>query len=434
MFQKLIEYFDERSVLLLGFGREGRSSYELIRKYYPKKPLGIADRNAVDVQDKQVRLFSGDSYLDAIGQYDLVMQSPGVSLRDVNIPKGVEISGQIDLFLRFVTCETIGVTGTKGKSTTSTLIYEILCAAEKSACLIGNIGTPVFESLANIEGKTAVIEMSSHQLEFAKASPHIAVFTNIYEEHLDHYKGFKGYVDAKLNILRYQHKNDYFVYNAGQSLGDYIDFTTSGATGIAVGAGDGEKDDFLHALTKLNTRLTGVHNHHDIYFAAAVAKILGIEKDAVERGIQNFSGIEHRMEPFGVFYGIKFYNDCIATVPESVIFAVQALKDVDCLIIGGMDRGIDYTEFVAELRESGISHLICMPETGHDIGAKIAVFGEKINIVCVDDMAQAVQNAFALTAGGKSCLLSPAAPSYNRYKSFEEKGRQFKRLVSEWAE
>lgn len=434
MFRKLIDYFGERSVLLLGFGREGRSTYAFIRKYYPQKPLGIADKNAVDIEDDHVRLFTGEGYLDAMEQYDLVMQSPGVSLRDVNIPDGVEVSGQIDLFLRFVDCETIGVTGTKGKSTTSTLIYEILRAAEKSACLIGNIGTPVFESLTDIQGKTAVIEMSSHQLEFAKASPHIAVFTNIYEEHLDHYKGFKGYVDAKLNVLRHQHKNDYFVYNADQSLGDFIDFKNLAATGIAVSADDGEKDTFLHSLTKLNIRLPGRHNHHDIYFAAAVAKILGIKKDALARGIQNFSGIEHRMEPMGVFHGIRFYNDCIATVPESVIFAVQALKDVDSLIIGGMDRGIDYTRFVAELRESGIDHLICMPETGHDIGAKLAALGSKINIVLVDDMEQAVQNAFALTAVGKSCLLSPAAPSYNRYKSFEEKGRQFKKLVSAWAE
>lgn len=432
MYQRLIEYFENRSVLLLGFGREGRSTYELIRKYYPKKPLGIADRNTVDIEDEHVQLFTGDGYLDAINQYDLVMQSPGISLRDVKLPESVEISGQIDLFLRFVTCEKIGITGTKGKSTTSTLIYEILRAAGKPACLIGNIGTPVFESLADIAGKTAVIEMSSHQLEFAKASPHIAVFTNIYEEHLDHYNGFKGYVGAKLNILRFQDEKDYFFYNADQPLRDCIDFETLKASGISVGKNDGENDAFLHALTLLNSRLPGAHNHHDIYFAAAVAKSLGIEKDAMERGILNYSGIEHRMEPFGVFHGIQFYNDCIATVPESVLFAIHALKDVDCLIIGGMDRGIDYSKFVAELAKSGIGHLICMPETGHSIGKSLVMLGSKIDIVFVEDMEQAVQKVFELTEVGKSCLLSPAAPSYNRYKSFEEKGREFKKLVSEW--
>lgn len=432
MFQKLIEYLSSRSILLLGFGREGRSTYELIRKYYPQKPIGIADRNAVDIEDEFVRLYTGDGYLDAIKQYDLIMQSPGVSLRDVEIPDGVEISGQMDLFLRFVACETIGITGTKGKSTTSTLIYEILRAAEKPACLIGNIGTPVFESLAEIEGKTAVIEMSSHQLEFAKASPHIAVFTNIYEEHLDHYKGFKGYVDAKLNILRYQDEKDYFVYNASQPLRDCIDFETLKATGIPVGESDGEEDEFLYSLTRMNSRLPGSHNHHNIYFAAAVAQILAIEKNAIERGIKNYRGIEHRMEPFGVFHGIKFYNDCIATVPESVLFAVQALGDVDSLIIGGLDRGIDYSKFVSELMKSGIGHLICMPETGHSIGKSLTMMGSPINIVLVDDMEQAVQSAFRLTETGKSCLLSPAAPSYNRYKSFEEKGREFKKLVSDW--
>lgn len=432
MYQRLIEYFENRSVLLLGFGREGRSTYELIRKHYPQKQLGIADRNALDIADEYVRLFTGDGYLEAIKEYDLVMQSPGISLRDVKIPDSVEISGQIDLFLRFVACEKIGITGTKGKSTTSTLIYEILRAAGKPACLIGNIGTPVFESLQDIEGKTAVIEMSSHQLEFAKASPHIAVLTNIYEEHLDHYNGFKGYVDAKLNILRYQNENDYFVYNADQPLRDCIDFTALKATGIPVGENDDENDAFLNALTKLNSRLPGKHNHHDVYFATAVARILGIGNDAVERGIQHYSGIEHRMEPFGTFHGIKFYNDCIATVPESVLFAVQALADVDCLIIGGMDRGIDYSKFVTGLAKSGISHLICMPETGHSIGKSLAMVEPAMNIVFVEDMEQVVQKAFELTKAGKSCLLSPAAPSYNRYKSFEEKGREFKKLVSDW--
>jgi len=186
MCQELIDYFRDQSVLILGFGREGRSTYEFIRKYLPQKQIGIADQRSLEIKDEFVDLFTGENYLEAIGKFDLVMQSPGISLRSVKIPKSVEMSGQMDLFLRFAPCVKIGITGTKGKTTTSTLIFETLRAADISTCLIGNIGVPVFDSLEEIEGKTAVIEMSSHQLEFVKASPHIAVLTNIYEEHLDH--------------------------------------------------------------------------------------------------------------------------------------------------------------------------------------------------------------------------------------------------------
>ncbi len=431
MFQQLIDYFENRSVLVLGFGREGRSTYAFIRKHYPKKMLTIADRNALTIEDAYVQLFTGEDYLDAIKGVDLVMQSPGVSLRDVKVPDSVEISGQIDLFLRFVQCEKIGITGTKGKSTTSTLIYEILCAAGRPACLIGNIGTPVFESLADIAGKTAVIEMSSHQLEFAKASPHIAVLTNIYPEHLDHYKGFEGYVNAKLNILRFQKSDDFLIYNPDQTLGDFFDIEKMKAKIVPVSARDGEQSVFLNGLTHMNDRLPGMHNHQDIYFAAAVAACLGIENRAVEKGIKNFRGIEHRLEPVGVFREIKFFDNAIATIPTAVMFDIDALAGVSSLIIGGMDRGIDYSEFIEELDKSSIKNLICLPDTGHSIGRELIKRGSRLRVVIVEDMEKAVECAFELTGSGESCLLSPAASSYNRYKNFEEKGEHFKRLVRE---
>ena len=211
----------------------------------------------------------------------------------------------------------IGITGTKGKTTTSTLIYEVVSAAGKDACLIGNIGVPVFDVIDSIEGKTAVIEMSSHQLEFTRTSPHIAVLTNIYPEHLDHYNGFEGYVGAKYNIMKHQTKDDYLIYNPDQDLTGIIDLDAVKSNKIAVSANDGEKDEFLKSLTSLNGRLLGEHSHQDIYFAAKVAEILGIEKSAVKKGIENFKGIPHRLEPVGEFRGIKFYNDSIATIPRS---------------------------------------------------------------------------------------------------------------------
>ena len=431
MYQKLIEYFESRSVLILGFGREGRSTYAFIRKYYPDKPLGVADIKRVDIEDENVRVFSGDGYLDAVKRYDLVMQSPGISMCDVDASDSVEISGQTDLFLRFVACETVGVTGTKGKTTTSSLIYEILLAAQKPACLIGNIGVPVFDSLADLEGKTAVIEMSSHQLEFVKASPHIAVLTNIYEEHLDHYNGMTGYVNAKLNIYRFQNETDFFIFNPDQNMSAFFDLNDVKAKIIPVSSKEGEKSEFHQSLTVLNERLKGTHNSQNIYFAAAAANCLGISNEAVKLGIENFKGIEHRLELVGVFKGVKFYDNSIATIPTAVMLDIEALADVSSLIIGGMDRGIDYSGFVESLEESGIQNLICLPDTGHSIGKELMKRGSSLRIILAADMEEAVKSAFELTRAGHSCLLSPAASSYNRYKDFEEKGRHFKALVRE---
>ena len=203
MYPKIAEYLRDRTVLLVGFGREGQSSYRYIRKYFPEKPIAVADKNAVSVDDPFVTCICGENYLDCIGDFDVVLKSPGISFKNVDAPTHTEITCQVDLFLRFADCRKVGVTGSKGKTTTSTLTYQMLKAAGKDCRLIGNIGVPVFDSLADLTPDTvAVIEMSSHQLEFTHASPEVAVLTNLYEEHLEHYKGgFAGYTAAN-HILR----------------------------------------------------------------------------------------------------------------------------------------------------------------------------------------------------------------------------------------
>ncbi len=429
MSNPLIDYIKDKRILILGFGREGRSSYNYIRKYLPDVILTVADRRDVSVDDPNIRLVTGDDYLSCIGDSDIVFKSPGISFCGVFVPKGVEITCQTDLFMRFAPCLKVGVTGTKGKTTTSTLIYEILRAAGAATCLIGNIGVPVLDKLDSAEGSTAVIEMSSHQLEFTRVSPHVAVFTNLFEEHLDHYDGFKGYAAAKLNIMRNQSPDDFYIYNSDQDLSEYYSLGEVVSNKVPVSASDGEGSEFLNMLTTLNPRLTGVHNHQDIFFAAAAACCLGIGDDAITSGIKGFGGIEHRMEPVGTFKGIKFINDCIATIPRAVMCAVEAVGDVDTLILGGMDRGLDYGDFCHALEESTIRNIIGLPETGHMICARLAESGSGKRLYRAAGMEDAVEKAFRVTEKGKSCLLSPAAASYNIYRDFEEKGGHFKKLV-----
>ncbi|MEG0979517.1 MAG: UDP-N-acetylmuramoyl-L-alanine--D-glutamate ligase [Oscillospiraceae bacterium] len=421
------EYFKNKRVLILGFGREGRSTYNYIRKYLPDMPLAIADQNHINLEDENTTLICGHEYMSVVNDYDIIMKSPGISVRDVSIDEKVVVTCQMELFLKFALCKKIGVTGTKGKTTTSTLIYKMLKSAGIDACLIGNIGVPVFEKLDDSRGMVAVIEMSSHQLEFVRTSPDVAVITNIYPEHLDHYKGFDGYVNAKLNILRYQTSQDVLISNADQKITDFTDIQIK-AKHIQISVNDDEENEFLSKLARLNANLKGRHNAQDIFFAAATASIVGASNEAIEKGVAEFYGIPHRMELVGEFRGIKFYNDCIATIPTAVMLAVDALEDVDTLIIGGMDRGLDYTDFITKLVDSKISNIICLPDTGYKIGKELEKLN-KNNVFFADDMQKAVEISFAKTAKGKSCLLSPAASSYNCYKNFEEKGNHFKELV-----
>lgn len=429
MCQSLIEFLKDKNIVILGFGREGVSTYNYIRKYFPEKPLAIADKKEISIEDKNVTLLTGDGYMDKVFDYEIVIKTPGVPIVNIEIPENVLITCQVDLFLQYAPCKKIGITGTKGKTTTSTLIYNLVSEAGCDAYLVGNIGVPVFDIIDECDGKVAVIEMSCHQLEFCRTSPDVAVFTNIYEEHLDHYDGYRGYINAKLNIVNHQTEENYLIYNADQDVDGLIDFSQYKSNKIAVSAEP--KNDFQQNLTTLNSRLIGKHCHQDIFFAEAVARLFGADDDAVVRGVEKFTGIPHRMEPVGEFKGISFYNDSIATIPHAVECAVDALGNIDTLIFGGLDRGITYDDFITYLDECPINNIIGMPETGTKICKALLAMGTKKNVVPVETMQEAVEAAFRFTAKGKTCLLSPAAPSYNVYRNFEHKGNHYKEIVKE---
>lgn len=429
---RIIEYIKEKKILILGYGREGISTYNYIRKHLPEKKLTIADKNYINLDDKNADVICGDDYLSYLGDFDIVFKSPGIAfLDDVKYPPTTEITCQTDMFLRFAEPTVVGITGSKGKTTTSTLIYEMLKAGGKNACLIGNIGVPVFEKADESDDLIAVIEMSSHQLEFTTASPKVAVLVNIYEEHLDHYKtGFSGYANAKLNITRYQTEEDYFVYNDEQDVGHGFDVTKSiGGTPIKVGFTKASNDKFVNELWHSTEHLKGEHNRQDIAYALAVARIFGVDDESVRNAIKGFKGIEHRMEFVGKFNGVTYYNDSIATIPTAVMGAIKALKNVETLIFGGLDRGIDYEEFTEFLINSEIKNLIGLPETGHDILDDVKLHNTLVNTIYAENMEDAVINAIRETKENGVCLFSPAAASYNFYKNFEEKGRHFKELV-----
>ena len=422
----IIEFFKDKSLLILGFGREGKSTYNYIRKYLPNKIIAIGDKNPVKIDDENVEYYCGDDYLSHIGKFQIVMKSPGISFVNVDVPENTLVTCETDLFMKYAPCKKIGVSGSKGKTTTSTLIYKMLCEGNIPCELMGNMGLPVFDYIEDMENKVAVIELSSHQLEFTRTSPNISVLTNIFEEHLEHYKGgMTGYVNAKLNIVRHQGENDTFIYNGTQGLSEYLDLDTVKSKKIPVYQNEDKPFEFN------NEHLLGEHNKQDVKYAFAVAREMGVSVEDCKRAIDKYEGIEHRMEKVGTYKDITFYNDCIATIPEAVLNAVKAIN-ADTLIIGGKDRGIDYTEFAKDLEKSQLSVIIGTKSTGHKVIDMMIENGTEKVLIKSENLEEAVKNAFAKTKKNGICILSPAASSYNEYKNFEEKGNHYKILIKKY--
>lgn len=347
-----------------------------------------------------------------------------------------KITSQLELFLEFFNAFTIGITGTKGKSTTSSLIYQMLQDQNRRSILLGNIGKPVFDFLEDFQTDTIVVlEMSSHQLEYMKRSPNIAILLNIFPDHLDHYDSYEMYGKAKCNIFEHQKSTDYFLYNAdNQTIQKVMGNPKSISYSVSF-AGNQEseiylKDNFVFVKntkvydTREVRKLAGDYSLNNIMFVLGISEILKLDLKQTVQTIKQFEPLRHRLQLVGTYEGITYYDNSIATIPEATIEAVKALKDVDTLIIGGMDRGINYTELEEFINQSQIGNIICMPKTGHDIARRL-----KRRTYLVSTMEEAVDVAKRVTTRGKSCLLSPAAASYGFFKNFEEKGDLYQRLV-----
>lgn len=432
--ERIWEKLKGKKILILGFGREGRSTYEFLREMDSEMEIGVADLREVEElkRDVKVRGFYGADYLEAAREYDVIMKGPGVIVKDA-LPEEVlmRMTGQTDLLIGaarevLTSGKVIGITGTKGKSTTTSLLTRILQEAGRKVVFVGNIGVPCFEHLDEIDEDTdVVLELSSHQLEFAHNSPEIGVILNIYEEHLDHYLSLAHYQEAKKNLVRFQKAGDFAL------LGPGVEAETAGTV---------VRLDEL-PLAEVETQLKGEHNRFNITVCLEIAKILGVSREVALKAVAEFKGLPHRMEFVGEFSGVKYYDDSIATSVPSVLAAIETLGDVDTLIAGGMDRGLNYAPLVEALGRSTVRNVILLPETGERIlrlfetGAdgiglvQMDMLAEPKNVRLVKDMAEAVTLAKKVTTKGKSCLMSPAAASYNTYRNFEERGDDFQRLV-----
>ncbi|MDR0206975.1 MAG: UDP-N-acetylmuramate dehydrogenase [Bacteroidales bacterium] len=399
---EITKLLKDKKIAILGFGREGKSSIHFIRKYLPENHITILDKNDVDIQDDKTTIVCGDDYLNNLNAYDIVLKTPGISLANLKDIDTEKISSQTSFFLQYFGKQTLGITGTKGKSTTASLIYHILKVCGRKAILAGNIGIPFFDIIDNIDEETIVVaELSAQQLEYVKHSPHIAVLLNLYQEHLDHFTSFSNYCEAKFNIAKYQNENDSFIYNNDDGM------ITK-----------------LLTQNKLNRDFHTFSNKTHYEAAIETCKQLGISEDKITLAITSFIPLEHRQEFVGERHGILFYNDSISTVPEATIYALKTLKNVNTLILGGFDRGIDYSILYDYLHSHPVENVVYMGPAGNRMKTEWATKG-----VIENDMQRIVSFAITHTRKGKICLLSPAAASYDQFTNFEERGNRFKQCV-----
>jgi len=434
-----IETLKNKKILILGFGREGKDTFEFLRKIFPEKNFGIADKDKncklqiANCKLRKVKWHLGENYLKALKDYDVIIKSPGIPIHLPEIEGAFregKITSQTEIFFENYKGKIVGITGTKGKSTTASLIYKVLKEGGLKVRLAGNIGKPVLNYLiSSREDEILVYELSSHQLYNLKISPHIAVFLNIYPEHLDYYKDFNEYLMAKANITLWQKEDDFLVYNfKDKNVREIVE--KSRAKKIPI-------KDYSNVLKSIGIKKIPFYGDFyglNIACAIEVGKIFGVNRKKIKRAIERFKPLKHRLEYIGRFKGIKFFNDSLSTIPQTTIAALNSLGEkVQTLILGGYDRGLDFKELAREILRRKIKHLILFPETGDRIWREILNQTKDDSIlpkaILVQNMRDAVKTAFEITQKGKICLLSPASPSFGLFKDYKERGNLFKKYV-----
>ncbi len=440
----LKSYTDNKNVCILGFGREGRSTYKMLEKYCTCKSITICDLNPVDRSalnlPDSVEIISGSDYQASLNSFDVVFKSPGIVLETP--PEELEclITSETQIFFECFRSQIIGITGTKGKSTVTSLIYHILSESGRYDCRIaGNIGIPVFDIADTMNPDTVVVcELSCHQLEYMSVSPFTAVMLNLYEEHLDHYGTFERYAAAKRNIYLHQQPGDRFFCNYDilpEKIASSVFSISNTDRRAEFFVGNGSVTCNMGPVYKIpvdKIRLLGEHNHYNIAVSYLVCQLYGIDDSEFGSALESFIPLAHRLEFTAEKNGVRYYDDSISTACATAIEAVKSVPSPGTILVGGMDRGIDYTELIDFLGSTDIN-VICMEKSGKRIFDEIKSNDFKLpeRVYYVQHLDEAVKLAAEITPSGTSCVMSPASASYGIFRNFEERGDAFKELVSQ---
>ena len=395
----ITEKFDNKSVLIWGYGIEGKSTEGFLKKYCKPSKIEIFEGKPEELKEEG---------------YDFIIKSPGIP-GDYPDEK---YTSQTELFLEEFRDRVIGITGTKGKSTTTSMLYHVLSnLISNRVVLVGNIGIPCldyYEEMSSDSQAIAVMEMSCHQLNNVRVSPHFAVFLNLYEEHLDYYKTFEKYALAKMNIGKYQVPGDKIF------VGESVPRLNMRGLEYRIPEFDERRYDL---------KILGQHNQWNAEFVKKVCVSgLKLNEDDTISEIEKFEGLPHRLEFIGNVDGIDYYDDSISTIPLATINACKSIPNIKIAIIGGMDRGIGYEELIKFIKEARDIIFLCAYATGERIYEEAE---RPFNCKKVKDIDEALEVVLKYADSGDAVVLSPAAASYGYFKNFAERGDYFKKKILE---
>ncbi len=487
MNQTVINQLVKRPIGVLGYGVNNRALIDWLFRHQAKT-VTLCDRDPkLALHDARLTTRIGPDYLDHLTDFELVFRTPGLAYLHPKIQAakraGVEVSSQTKLFFKLCPAKIIGVTGSKGKGTVATIIYNLLSQSQTSpkqisnpksqirhkshlsksqmpsqqtafsrVYLAGNIGTDPFEFLDDlVETDIVVLELSSFQLQDLDQSPEVAVLTNLEIDHLDHHRDPDEYLQSKLNILRYQGSRDWAVINADDfhsleltrdlvkartvyfslnqkvSWGTYVDQSqTRNSQGQFVWVDKAGREQIITSVNHF--KLIGRHNLANGAAALSVGKIIGLGADQLALGLKNFQTLPHRLEFVARVGGVDYYNDSYATTPAATEAALDSFDRPIVLIAGGSSKEADFSG-LGRLIARKVKAMIVIGQTGSRIAQSVG--SGRLTLKRASSLGQAVKLASSISRSGDLVLFSPASASFDMFKNASQRGEEFKRLVAE---
>lgn len=452
------KYLSNKKVAIIGLGISNIPMLDYLYKLNAK--VSIFDKKGIEKFDESIinkikeydfSFYTGENSLEKLNGFDIIFRSPSCRpdtpeiVKEVN--RGAILTSEIEMVLKLAPCKVIGVTGSDGKTTTTSLIYAILKDGGYNCFLGGNIGIPLFTEIKNMTpNDLVVLELSSFQLMNMEISPNISVITNIAPNHLDIHKSYEEYIDSKKNIFKYQKSNDILVLNydneitnkfAEEAKGKVVFFSSKSKLnngviyddGIIKLCNDGIR---RHLLDSKKMKLRGVHNCENACAAiAATCSMVSVESQI--KTIEDFSGVEHRLELVRRINNVNWYNDSIGTSPSRTIAGLNSFDEKIVLIAGGYDKHLDYTPIAKPIVDN-VSKLILMGATADKIYEAVTKELKKENktmpIYKCASLKETVDVAYEIAQEGEIVLFSPASASFDLFKNFAERGEKFKELVN----
>ena len=455
---ELNNYLKNRKVAIIGLGVSNLPLIDYMHKYGAKVTV-FDNRNIEDIPKDTIKKITdyamefslGPNNLSKLEGFDIIFRSPSCLPTVLELQKEVErgaiLTSEIEMLMKLCPGKIVGVTGSDGKTTTTTLIYEILKANGYNCYLGGNIGTPLFTKLDKMTpDDIIVLELSSFQLMGMEISPDISVITNISPNHLNIHSSYEEYIEAKKNIFKYQNEDGIVVLNydnvitknaAKEANGKVVFFSSKNKLDDGIILDDDiikECKDKLrrHILNTKSVELRGTHNYENICAAIAATKSL-VDVEKAAKAVKKFKGVQHRLEFIRELDGVKWYNDSIGTSPTRTIAGLKSFDERIVLIAGGYDKHLDYTPIAKPILEK-VNSLILIGDTAPKIFDVVKEEAEKqgkdIKIYMCDEFKNVVLVAKKVAKPGEIVLFSPASASFDLFKNFEERGNKFKELVN----